>query len=177
MRILRGDFAAHAFQVAKRIQQAAMGRRIEQAAIIGLAMHFQQQSAKILEQPHADRLVIDEGARFSIGGKTAAQHDLALMRHRLLLEQRAGAMIGTGIEHCGGGALRRAGPHRRAAAAAHGKAQRVQQNGFARPGLAGQDIKARREFQRGLLDQHDVADRQCGEHADADSKEPGGKLG
>ena len=42
VRIQRRDLAARAFQPAEGIQQAAMGGDIEQAAIVGLAMHFQQ---------------------------------------------------------------------------------------------------------------------------------------
>ena len=74
--------------------------------------------------------------------------------------------------------LRRARAHGGAATAAHRQAQRVQQDGFARAGLAGQHIEAGREFQRGLLDQNDVADRQRGEASKTLSEEKsGGKLG
>ena len=51
-------------------------------------------------------------------------------------------------------------PYPGAAAATDGQAQRIQQDGFARPGLARQDIQAGREFQRRLFDQDDVANGQ-----------------
>jgi hypothetical protein len=51
-------------------------------------------------------------------------------------------------------------PHTGAATPAHRQAQRIQQDGFARPGFAGQDIEAGGEFQRRLLDQDDIADGQ-----------------
>ena len=171
------DLPALAFQIAERIQQAAMGGNIKQAAIVRLAMHFQQQAAQIFEQADADRLVIDEGAGFAVGGKAAAQHDLAVMRHRLVLQQGARAMIGRRIEHRCGGALGSPGAYASAATPADREPQGIQQDGFARPGFAGQDIEAGGEFQRGLFDQHDVADRQRGKHRKTTLRVSGGKLG
>ena len=69
-------------------------------------------------------------------------------------------MVLARLEDGGGGALGSAGPHAGAATAADGKPQRIQQDRFARPGFAGQDVKAGREFQRRLLDQDDIADGQ-----------------
>ena len=87
-----------------------MGGGVEQAAVILLAMHFQQQATQILEQAHPHRLVIDEGAGFAVGGKAAAQHDLALAAvHRLFAQHRAGGMVCPRIEYRRGGTLARAG--------------------------------------------------------------------
>ena len=73
----------------KRVQQPAMGGDIEQAAIVALAMDFQQQAAQIVQQPHAHRLVIDEGAGAAVGCEGPAQHDLAVAGMACSRQQRA----------------------------------------------------------------------------------------
>ena len=81
---------------------------VEKPPVVGLAMHLQQQPAQILEQAHTHRFVIDEGAGLAVGGQTAAEHDLAVVRHRLILQKPPRAMLGSRIKHSGGRALRRA---------------------------------------------------------------------
>ena len=104
-----------AVQAAEPVQQGAMGGGVEQAAIVLLAMHFQQQAAQVLQQAHAHRLVIDEGAAAPVAGQGPAQHDLfACASIAWSRQQRPGGMALLRLEHGGGGALRRA---RRARAA------------------------------------------------------------
>jgi hypothetical protein len=74
-------------------------------------------------------------------------------------------MIFFRFEYGGGGTLIGTHPHTGAAASAHRQAQGIQQNRFARPGLASQHIQAWREFQRRLFDQNNIADGQRCEHA------------
>ena len=70
-----------------------MGGDIEQAAIIALAMDFEQQAAQLFQQANAHRFIIDEGAGFSVGRQTPAQHDFAICRHGLFGKQRARSMV------------------------------------------------------------------------------------
>ncbi len=141
-----------------------MSGDIEQPAVVGLAMHFQQQAAQLLQQAHTHGFVIDESAGLAVGGETSAQHDLAFVRHRLLFQECPGRVVREGIEDRRGGALRRARTHAGAATRAHGEAKRIEQNRFARTGFTGEHIQPRREFQRGLFDQDDVAHCQRGKH-------------
>ena len=68
-------------------------------------------------------------------------------------------MLGRRFEDGGGRTLGRTRAHAGAPAAAStgGQAKRIEQNGLARPRLAGQHIEAGGEFQARLLDQYDVA--------------------
>ena len=79
-----GSGAGESVVAAKGIEHNPMCRRIEQTAVVGLAMDFEQQPAQILQQRHANRLIIDESAGPPVGGERAAQHDLAIGRHVLL---------------------------------------------------------------------------------------------
>ena len=160
-----GDGLRVAGQTAIAIQQGAMGGGVEQAAIVLLAMHLQQQRAQVFQQPHAHRRIVDEGAAAPVGGQGPAQHDLAVQRHLLLRQQNMGRVPGLRFEDDGGAALGGARAHAGSSASAHRQPQRIQQDGFARPRLAGQHIEAGREFQRRLLDQNDVPDGQCRQHA------------
>jgi hypothetical protein len=86
------------------------------------------------------------------------------MRHGLLFEQGAGRVLRLGVKHGGCRSLPRARAHTGAATRSDSEAQRVQQDGFSRAGFAREHIETRAEFQRGLFDQHNVADRQRGKH-------------
>jgi len=47
---------------------------IEQTDRFMLAVHLDQHSAHFAHHRHAGRLIVDERARASVGGKLAAQH-------------------------------------------------------------------------------------------------------
>ena len=57
-----------------------MGRGIDQRALVVLAVDLDQRRAEALEHLHADRLVVDEGARAAVGELHAAQDQLVLGR-------------------------------------------------------------------------------------------------
>ena len=64
-------------QAGKGIEQAAMGRGIDQRALVMLAVDFDQRGADRLQGLHADRLIVDEGAGAAVGELHAAQDHLA----------------------------------------------------------------------------------------------------
>ncbi len=71
------------FQPAVGVEQAAMGRGIDQRAGIVLAVDLDQRRAQRLQGLHADRLVVDEGAGSAVGELHAAQdHRLVGAPHR-----------------------------------------------------------------------------------------------
>ena len=70
------------------------------------------------------------------------------------------------VEYRGDLALLRAMAHQaRIAAAAERQRERIEQDGFARAGLAGQHREATGEFDIEPFDQDDVTDRQTRQHA------------
>ena len=65
------------FEAGERVEQPAMGRGIDQRALVVLAVDFDQRRADRLQGLHADRLVVDEGAGAAVGQLHAAQDHLA----------------------------------------------------------------------------------------------------
>ena len=132
-----------AIQSAKTIQQGAMGVGVEQAAVILLAMHFQQQAAQILQQAHAHRFVIDEGAALAVAGKVRRSTiSLAVLpcAWSRSIAQAAWGFAGSNTavaEPWPAPARTLARPR-----LADRQPQRIQQDGFARPGFAGQHVQA-----------------------------------
>ncbi len=143
----------------ERIEQTGMARRIGEADLFVLALHLDQQRRRASQQRHADRLVIDEGARPAILGQHAAQHDLVLGIQSLLGQQRCRGMP-RGRREAGGHAglfgtrTHQSGVRPRP----QREAETVQQDRLAGAGLAGEHGQARAERNIQPLDQHNVAD-------------------
>ena len=79
--------------------------------------------------------------------------------------ERVRGVAGGQFEYRGHLALRLAVAHERAVAArAERQRQRIEKNGFSRPGLAGEDRQPRREFEIQLIDQHHIANGEAREH-------------
>ncbi len=82
-----------------------------------LAVNFDQRRTERAQHLHADRLIVDEGARAAIG-ELNAPHDQFVFGAKIVLgEDAAGRMIGGKLEGGGDLALLRAGTHQRRFAA------------------------------------------------------------
>jgi hypothetical protein len=130
-------------------------------------MHLQQRVAQLLQHAHAGGLVVHEGAAATVGAQRAAQHQVLVagVGQPLGLEQLPHRMVGRGREHRRGDRLRRAPAHQPGVRAlAGGEAQRIQDDGLARAGFAGERGEARADGEVQRLDQHDVADLQPDQH-------------
>jgi hypothetical protein len=88
-----------------------MSRDIEQAAIVRLAMHFEQSGTDISQQGDTDWFVIHKGSRTAIGRQRPPQNDLGFPGNRLGGQQGVCRIVFRGLENRGGGSLRRAGPN------------------------------------------------------------------
>ena len=147
------------------IEQAAMGRRIDQRAGVVLAVDFHQRRTEILQRLHADRLIVDEGAGAAVGKLHAAQDQCLAGLDVAFDEQRAGRMIGGQLEHRGDLALLGALAHqRRIASRTERQRERIEQDRLAGAGLAGQHRQAAGEIDVEPIDQDNVADREPGQH-------------
>ena len=73
-----------------------MAARVEQAAIVMLAVDFDEGRAKLAQQPGRDRLIVDEGAAAAVGLDDAADDErlAGLARQPVFVEQGQSGMIG-----------------------------------------------------------------------------------
>ena len=69
----RGDVLLEA---GERVEQPAVGRGIDQRALVMLAVDLDQRRADRLQGLHADRLIVDEGAGAAVGQLHPAQDHL-----------------------------------------------------------------------------------------------------
>jgi hypothetical protein len=160
-----------------------MSARVQEPAIVMLAVDFDQQSADLAQQPRRDRLVVDEGAAAAVRLDDSAdrQRLAGLARQAVLLEQGERGMTRRQLEGDADRRLALAAAHEAAVGAgAERQAQGVEEDRFSGAGFAGQDAEAGAEFQVERFDQHHVADRQAGQHdgpiRPSPRRKPGSRL-
>ncbi|MGY3075360.1 hypothetical protein ACVWZZ_001731 [Bradyrhizobium sp. LM6.10] len=106
-----------------------------------------------------------KAAGAAVGELDPAENHLAGILQPVLREDLRGGVIFGDIEHGSDLPLLRAVAHEAGvAAAAERQRKGIEQDGFARTGLAGQNREARCEFDIEPFDQDDVTDRQTREH-------------
>ena len=71
-----GALPCFAARAAKRVEQAPVSMDVEQAHGLVLAVNLDEQGAEIAQDPDAGRLVVDEGARTTVGIDRAAQDEI-----------------------------------------------------------------------------------------------------
>ena len=142
------------------VEDRAVVGRVEQAALLELALDLDEAVAELAQQPDARRLVVDKGAAAAVGADQPAQHDrLAVAVEPGLAQDRVRRVVAPDRE---------LGRHRRLLAPrphqpglgplAERQAQRIQQDRFAGAGLAGQHAQPRPEGEVEAVDQDNVAD-------------------
>ena len=152
----------------ERVEQRAMRRRVEQAALLALALDLDEAVAELAQQPDAGRLVVDEGAAAAVGRHQPAQHDRAgeVGRDAGLAQNRRGRMVVRDGELGGDRGLLGAGAHQAGIGAPpERQPERIEQDRLAGAGLAGQDAQPRPEGERQPVDQNDIADRDSEQHS------------
>ncbi|MGY4473003.1 hypothetical protein ACVILL_000417 [Bradyrhizobium sp. USDA 3364] len=148
------------------VEQLAMGRGIDQSALVMLAVDFDQRGADRLQGLHADRLVVDEGAGAAVGELHAAENHFTGVVEAVLGQYPGRRMPLGDIEHGGHLPLLGAMAHQSGiAAAAERQRKGIEQDGFAGAGFAGQHRQATGKFDIEPFDQDDVTDRQTRQHA------------
>ena len=156
------------FEPAIGVDQRAMGRRVGQRALVVLAVDLDQRRRQPPQRLGADAPVIDIGAGASVGELDPPQDQLVADLNVLPFEERMGGVSCRQFERRRHLALRLAVAHEAAVAArAKRQRQRIQKNGFSRPGLAGEDGQPRRELKIQLIDQHHIANGEARKHQSA----------
>ena len=80
---------ACAVEIAKGVEQPAMGGGIDQRAVVVLAVDLDQRGAERSQRLHAHRLVVDEGAGAAVGELHAPQDQFVLGRDAVVGGKRA----------------------------------------------------------------------------------------
>ena len=93
------------------VEQGAMAPRVEQPAIVMLAMDLDQSLADLAQQLHAHAGVIDEGAAPAVSPLEAAQDQRVIGGNAVLGQEREHRMAAVQIEHRRDLALACAAPH------------------------------------------------------------------
>ena len=146
-----------------------MALRVEQAAIVVLAVDLDRERADVAKQPGGHRRAADESAAAAVALQRAAddQRLAGLDCDPLLAEQRRWPDDRTASSISADTAAP-SSPERTSAgvgARAEREAERVEQDRLARAGLAGEHAEPRLELQLEPLDEHDVMDGELPQHA------------
>ena len=161
----RFDRARLGLQAAEGVEDRAVRRRIDERALVMLAVDLDERGADRAQHLHAHRLVVDEGAGAAVRELHPAQDEVAVGVDLGALGDAARRMVAGEIEDGGDLPLRLAVAHEPAVAAgAERQRKGVEEDRFAGAGLAGQDREALVEVELDPVDQDDVADRELREH-------------
>ena len=154
---------------AENVEQSAMTTRIEQTAVVMLAVNLDEMRCEFAQKPGRRRLIVDERAAAAVRFDDATDEQrLAGLELEAVLRHQIGdrAVLGRGFETGGDHRLRGTLPHQPAlAAAAQCEPQGIEQDRFARARLAGQHAQSGAELKVERLDQHHVANGKRGQHA------------
>ena len=158
------DLAEHPQVRQVLVQHLALRAAIHQALEFLLAMDFDEelrQFAQCLERHH---LAVHIGARTAVRADHPPHHEIAVVFDCLRLEpglRCAWKRVKTRRDF---GALRALAHDVAAGAAAGNEQQRIDDDGFAGAGLAGERREAGPKFEFRLIDEHEIAQLQVGEH-------------
>ncbi len=131
-----------------------------------LAVDLDQRRAHCLQGLHRDRLVVDEGAGAAVGELDAAQDHFPGIVEAVFGQDFCRRMALGHIEGRGDLAVFGAmADQALIAAAAERQREGIEQDRFARAGLAGQHREATGKLDIEPFDQDDVTDRQTRQHA------------
>ena len=149
------------------IEQRAVGRGIDESALVVLTVDLHQRRAERAQDLHADRLIVDERAGAAVG-KLYAPDDQFVVATKIVIGEDAARRMAFGqVEDGDHLALLGAFTHHRGfAACAERQREGVEQDRFSGAGLARQRGKAPTEIDVEAIDQNDVADGKPSEHWD-----------
>ena len=170
---------AAAVDAAEAVEQGAMALGVEQAAIVMLAVDFDQPRAGLAQRARGHRHAAGEGAAAAVGLERAAQEQrlARLGLDALLGEQHDAVMVVADLERGRDHRLRLPGADQGAVGArAKRQPERVEQDRLARPGLAGEHAKPGFEIEVERLDQDDIADGKLPKHRAAFEPSPAARC-
>ncbi len=132
--------------------------------VLLLAVNLDQELGQIAQRLDRHQLAVQVGARAAVRADHPSHDQLAVVLHRLLLEP-AQRPLGQPREAGGDlGALGAVAHHVPGRAPAGDQQERIDHDGFAGTGLAGERGEAGAELELRLIDDHQVAQLKMGEH-------------
>ncbi len=141
-----------------------MLRLVEAGEGFGLGVNQRQFGRQFLEHRDRGRLVIHEDAPFAVGQDFSAQDNLGALGVDAVFFQN-GLGAGGGLEHAGNRGFVGAVPDDVGGGlAAHQQGERVDQDGFAGAGFAGEEIEPRAEDGDGVVDDGVILGSELDEH-------------
>ena len=129
-----------------------------------LAMDVHQLLAQLTQPGNGAGVAIDLCARSAVLFDDAAQQQLARVAGQVVFGQPGGQCVVNAEERRDIGPLGPLAHQRGITAPAQYQAHRIQQDGLAGPGLAGQHREARPEFDLGRFDDHEIPESQPLQH-------------
>ena len=146
------------------VEKDALLRLVEAGKAFGLRVDEGQLGRELLEDRDGGGLVVDEDAAFAGGENFAAENDVgAFGIDAVFFEDGFGA--GRGLEDAGDdGFFRAVADHVGRGFAAHEEGQRVDEDGLAGAGFAGEEVEAGAERGDGVIDDGVVFSAQLDEH-------------
>ena len=129
-----------------------------------LAVNLDERVAQSLEETDRYRGVVDECAMPAAARKLAPDHDLAVLDRQPGFVERRRRPVRHGEHRLDGGRLGVAANHVGLRASPPDEEDRVDQDGLAGAGLAGEDVDAGDEGDRDVLDNREVPDPQLAQH-------------
>jgi hypothetical protein len=161
----RRHLRGHGAKPAKGIQQGQVLARIRQGPVIMLAMDLDEMLPHLAQQLHRHWLVVDRRPRLAIGQLHPAQDEIAIHRDVGTPRRRPGGVAIRHVEHRRHLALRLTGANERSIAPPpQRQRESIEQDRFSGTRFARQHKQTRLDRKVETVDQHDVADREPGEH-------------
>ena len=173
------DIRGSVLKAAKRVEQCAMRCRLDEGAVIMLAVNFDQSGAERAQHLNAHRLIVDEGAGAAVGELHTADNQFVtgaqICAKIVGSEHGARRMVVGDVERRGHLPLLGALTHQRhVATRAQRKRKGVEQDRFAGAGLAGQRSKTGAKVDVQAIDQNDITNGKADEHDDRRPMSDGG---
>ncbi len=146
----------------KAVEQVELGPRFQEPLLLVLAVHVDEVIAEALQQPHRHRRVVDERAVAPGARELSADHQLAVLgRQPRRVQDGRDPRIAVDVEHgFHHGHIGVRPDHVGLGSRAPNEENRVDKDGFAGAGLAGEDVEPRFERNGRRLDDRDIADPQ-----------------
>ena len=170
--VQRDDLRREGLRACVGVEQLPLRGGAQQRLELVLAVDLGEEAADLAQHLHRHLLAVEVRARLALARDHAAHHELVVGIDALLLEQAAQRGIGAAQVEGGGdlGAFRAVADGLGAGARTDRELQRIDQDGLAGAGLAGEHGEAALELDLDGVDDGEVADLQVGEHGAASGR-------
>ncbi len=160
-----GDLGGFGLQAPIGVQQQPVGGGIDKGAVVMLAVDFDQRAADAAQHLDRHRLVVEEGAGAAVGKLDPAKDQFLVGRNVVRLEDGPRRVTCRHVERGSHLALLGALAHEtRIATRTKRKCKGIEQDRFSGASLAGQHRQAGGKIDIEAINQDDVADREPDQH-------------